>query len=70
MLFTDGESLYAFRRCAENPNYYSLWFHASPGLVLVASEPLEDEGWQPLADGELLVLPPDLSLSRYRIPIP
>ena len=70
LLFTDGKSLYAFRRCAEKPDYYSLWFHTSPGLVLVASEPLADAGWQSLADGELLSIAPDLSLSRHTIPIP
>ena len=69
-LFTDGKSLYAFRRCAEKPDYYGLWFHVGPRLVLVASEPLADVGWHPLADGELLAIAPDLSLSRYRITIP
>jgi len=70
LLLTDGGSLYAFRRCAEKPDYYGLWFHVGPRLVLVASEPLADVGWQPLADGELLAIAPDLSLSRYRITIP
>ncbi len=70
LLFTDGKSLYAFRRCTEKPDYYSLWFYVNPRLVLVASEPLGNEGWQPLADGELLAIAPDLSLSHHRIPLP
>jgi predicted glutamine amidotransferase len=57
MLILSGEALFALRKYRKDEDYYTLFLQAESGLILVASEPLDDPSrWRPLANGELLEL--------------
>jgi glutamine amidotransferase len=57
MLILSGEALFALRKYRKDEDYYTLFLRAEPGLILAASEPLDDSpAWRPLANGELVEL--------------
>ena len=68
LLLSDGENLYALCAFRANPEYFTLWFQKGVDFVAVASEPADGEGgWIPMENGELLVIHPDLSITRLRV---
>jgi predicted glutamine amidotransferase len=68
LLLSDGENLYALCAFRANPEYFTLWFRKGADFVAVASEPADEEGgWIPMENGELLVIHPDLSITRLRV---
>jgi predicted glutamine amidotransferase len=69
LLITEGSSLYAFCCYRREPGYYTLHYRIADGLAIVASEPLDKDPkkWQPLANGELLEITPDLEIKRKRL---
>ncbi len=68
LLLSDGEALYALCAFRTNPEYFTLWFRKGADLVAVASEPADgEEGWSPMENGELLLIHPDLSLTRVHL---
>jgi len=57
MLIASGKTIFALRNYRKDEDYYTLFVRVQPGLVVVASEPLDDSpGWRLLANGELLEL--------------
>ncbi len=57
MLIAHGEALFSLRNYRKDEDYYTLFLLAEPGLVIVASEPLDaSPRWRPLANGELVEL--------------
>lgn len=57
MLIMSEEALFALRKYRKDEDYYTLFLRAESGLILVASEPLDDSpAWRPLANGELVEL--------------
>lgn len=57
LLISDGLNLYALCAHTKDPDYFTLWVHESPGLVVVASEPADEEKtWFSLRNRELLVV--------------
>jgi glutamine amidotransferase len=57
ILIASGKTIFALRDYRKDEDYYTLFLRAEPGLVIVASEPLDDSpGWRLLANGELLEL--------------
>lgn len=59
LLIASGEALFALRHYRREGDYYTLFLRAAPGLVVVASEPLDGApGWRLLDDGELVELHP------------
>lgn len=68
LLLTEGTSLYAFCRYTQDQEYYTLWYKAAGEAVIVASEPVGDgSGWQPLSNGDLLHMLPNLTYRKYKI---
>ncbi|MEJ2471681.1 MAG: class II glutamine amidotransferase [Desulfuromonadales bacterium] len=54
-LFSDGETFYAYREYAREPDYYSLFKAGRDDSLLIASEPLDDRcDWVPMTQGEFL----------------
>jgi predicted glutamine amidotransferase len=57
MLILSGDALFALRKYREEEDYYTLFLRDEAGMILVASEPLDDSPrWRPLANGELVEL--------------
>jgi len=57
MLIANGELLFSLRKFRRDADYYTLFLRTEPGLVTVASEPLDaSPGWRPLGNGELVEL--------------
>jgi predicted glutamine amidotransferase len=57
MLIAAGEAVFALRNYRKDEDYYTLSLRSEPGLVIVASEPVDDSPrWRPLANGELVEL--------------
>lgn len=57
LLIAHGEAIFALRNYRKREDYYTLFLRAEPGLVTVASEPLDaSPGWRPLGNGELVEL--------------
>lgn len=57
ILIASGKTIFALRDYRKDADYYTLFLRSEPGLVIVASEPLDDSpGWRLLANGELLEL--------------
>jgi len=65
-LIASGKTIFAFRNYRKDEDYYTLFLRSEPGLVLVASEPLDDSpGWRLLANGELVYLDPRSPASLF-----
>lgn len=57
VLIVSEEAVFALRNYREDEDYYTLFLRSEPGLVIVASEPLDDSPrWRPLMNGELVKL--------------
>jgi predicted glutamine amidotransferase len=57
MLIASGKTIFALRNYRKDEDYYTLFVRVQPGLIVVASQPLDDSpGWRLLANGELLEL--------------
>ena len=57
LLIANGEAIFALRDYRKREDYYTLFLRAEPGLVILASEPLDDSpGWRALENGELVEL--------------
>jgi predicted glutamine amidotransferase len=54
LLILRGDDLFAFRHSRKDEGYYSLYLREEEGGAVVASEPLDGDGWIPLRDGELV----------------
>jgi glutamine amidotransferase len=66
LLIASWETLFALRHYRREGDYYTLFLRAAPGLVVVASEPLDDApGWRLLDDGELVELHPHSPRSAF-----
>ncbi|MCG2826472.1 MAG: class II glutamine amidotransferase [Thermoplasmatales archaeon] len=55
-LVTDGEKIYALCEYKMNDKYYVLHYLNKPEFVIIASEPLTKDDWQPLQNHELMVV--------------
>jgi predicted glutamine amidotransferase len=71
MLILSGEAVFALRKYRKDEDYYTLFLRAESGMVLAASEPLDDSpAWRKLANGELVELclpsPKSLFLTAFR----
>lgn len=68
LLLSEGENLYALCAFRVNPDYFTLWWCRGADFAAVASEPVDaQEDWTPMENGELLVIRPDLSLTRVHL---
>ena len=57
LLIAHGEAIFALRNYRKREDYYTLFLRAEPGLVILASEPLDaSPGWRALENGELVEL--------------
>ncbi len=57
LLIAAGKDVFALRNYRKDEGYYTLFLRADPGVVTVASEPLDDSsGWRLLGNGELVSL--------------
>ena len=57
LLIAHGEALFALRNYRKREDYYTLFLRAEPGLVTLASEPLDaSPRWRALENGELVEL--------------
>lgn len=57
MLIATGEAVFALRKYRKDGEYYTLFLRTEPGLVTVASEPLDDSPrWRLLGNGEIVSL--------------
>ena len=66
LLIASGESMFALRHYRRDGDYYTLYLRTSPGLAVVASEPLDGApGWRLLDDGELVELHPQSPRSAF-----
>lgn len=62
LLLTDGVFLCGFCCYTRDPDYYTVHWRRGDGVVVVASEPTDGQpGWRRLANGEMLVVGPDLT---------
>lgn len=66
LILSEGENLFALCAYTADPEYFTLWFRQEKTAVAVASEPGK-EGWEPLANWELLSVSPDLAVVRRRL---
>ncbi len=56
-LFSDGETLFAYRDYAKEPDYYSLYKTCSDNSCFICSEPLDDGlSWEMMSKEEFLAL--------------
>ena len=68
LLLTEGTCLYALCLYTRDSDYYTLHWREEDDGVVVASEPIDDRpGWKAFRNGELLVIPPDLSVAVLRV---
>lgn len=66
MLIAAGDAVFAVRNYRKEEDYYTLFLRSEPGLVIVASEPVDDSPrWRPLANGELVELDPRSPASLF-----
>ena len=57
LLIAHGEAIFALRNYRKDEDYYTLFLRAEPGLVILASEPLDaSPRWRALENGELVEL--------------
>lgn len=57
LLIVNGEAIFALRKYRKHKDYYTLFLRAEPGLVVLASEPLDaSPRWRALENGELVEL--------------
>ena len=57
LLIAHGEAIFALRNYRKREDYYTLFLRAEPGLVILASEPLDaSPRWRALENGELVEL--------------
>src|SRR4030067_1052750 len=57
LLIAHGGALFALRHYRKDADYYTLFLRAEPGLVILASEPLDaSPRWRALGNGELVEL--------------
>ncbi len=69
LLLSDGANLYALCAYTRDPEYFTLWIHEGPDVVVVASEPVDaGRPWQPLAHRELLCVLASGERARVRLP--
>lgn len=71
LLIAAGGTGFVLRNYRKDGDYYTLFLKTEPGLVLAASEPLDDSArWRPLENGELVELDPSSPRSlRLAVPI-
>jgi predicted glutamine amidotransferase len=70
LLIEHGEAVFALRNYRKDEDYYTLFLRAEPGLVVLASEPLDaSPRWRALKNGELveLCLPSPRSLFLTKV---
>ena len=48
IILSDGEQSCVSSSFGEDPDYFQLYRKQAPGLELVCSQPLDDDGWQPI----------------------
>ncbi|MFH1609394.1 MAG: class II glutamine amidotransferase [Candidatus Bipolaricaulota bacterium] len=68
LLLTDGAFLFGFCCYTRDPDYYTLHWRRDESAVVVASEPTGGQpGWRRFANGEMLVVGPDLTSSMTAV---
>jgi len=68
LLLSDGERIYAVCAYTQDPDYFTLWFHAGEDFVAVASEPADlTRSWVPLENREILVIFPSGTFERRKL---
>jgi len=53
-LLSDGKSLYAYRDCSSNEDYYTLYYTQVDGAIIVCQERILDSRWEVVGNGQLL----------------
>ena len=66
MLIASDKTIFVLRNYREDEDYYTVFLRSEPGLVIVASEPVDDSPrWRPLTNGELVELDPRYPASLF-----
>jgi predicted glutamine amidotransferase len=55
-LLSNGKDLYAYRDCARNEGYYTLYYAELAGAYVVAQEKFFEADWKELENGKLLII--------------
>jgi predicted glutamine amidotransferase len=53
-LLSNGVELFAYRDCADNEKYYTMFFTETPESIVIAQEKFFDSDWKVLENGQLL----------------
>lgn len=61
-ILSDGNTLYAYRDCAEAEDYYTMLYKHDSGAVLISQEPLDDGKWFSIPNRCLAQIREDLSV--------
>ena len=61
-VLSDGNTVYAYRDCDEDENYYSMLYKRSKKEVVVSQEPLAGEGWRSIPNRNLAIIQKDLGI--------
>ena len=60
-LMSNGKTVYGYRDCSSNDEYYTLFFARTPTSMLISQEKFIDAPWVSLENGKLLSVNDDLS---------
>lgn len=69
-LMTEGQALYALRLVNPQPRflqYYTLYLKQAQGKTVIASEPLNEGGWEPVDNATLLVMRGGEEIERIKL---
>ena len=67
-LLSDGLTLYAYRDCADSPDYYTMYYTRTNDAFVVCQERIFESQWKELGNGQLLAI--DRKLHHEIIDIP
>jgi len=61
-VLSDGDTIYAYRDCNEDENYYSMLYKRSKNEVVVSQEPLAGGDWESIPNRNLAKIQKDMSI--------
>lgn len=66
-ILSDGQRLYAFRECTEQPDYYTLIYHKRESQIIISQEPVSDGSWRDVELGHLIAVDRSLTVHDFSI---
>lgn len=67
-IVSEGNTLYAYRDCNEDEDYYSLLYRKQGKGLVFSQEPLDDKVWHAVPNGYLAVVTDDIDIEFKSIP--